>query len=357
MKVSVIIPSLNPDDKLVTVVDSLVKKGFKDIILVNDGSDKSHMWPFEKVGTYDECTILTHEVNRGKGRALKTAFEYCIKNREGYIGVVTVDGDNQHQADDIMNCCEAMASQDKVVLGVRTFDGDDVPFKSRFGNNLTSFVFKAMCGLAISDTQTGLRAIPYKFLQTFCDIEGERFEYETRMLLEFKRSSIPYMEVPIKTVYIEENASTHFNPVKDSIKIYKVIFRYTFSATALKYVLSSLASWVIDNLIFNLLDIFLVMFTISLRLLFSTVVARTISSVFNFTMNRKHVFKSDKDVKAAAVRYYILWFCQMAVSYLLVFLFTKILMLGTTAVGITKIIVDVVLFVVSYNIQKRWVFK
>ena len=78
------------------------------------------------------------------------------------------------------------------------------------------------------------------------------------MLLEFKRSSIPYMEVPIKTVYIEENASTHFNPVKDSIKIYKVIFRYTFSATALKYVLSSLASWVIDNLIFNLLDIFLV---------------------------------------------------------------------------------------------------
>ena len=326
MKVSVIIPSLNPDDKLVTVVDSLVKKGFKDIILVNDGSDKSHMWPFEKVGTYDECTILTHEVNRGKGRALKTAFEYCIKNREGYIGVVT-------------------------------FDGDDVPFKSRFGNNLTSFVFKAMCGLAISDTQTGLRAIPYKFLQTFCDIEGERFEYETRMLLEFKRSSIPYMEVPIKTVYIEENASTHFNPVKDSIKIYKVIFRYTFSATALKYVLSSLASWVIDNLIFNLLDIFLVMFTISLRLLFSTVVARIISSVFNFTMNRKHVFKSDKDVKAAAVRYYILWFCQMAVSYLLVFLFTKMLMLGTTAVGITKIIVDVVLFVVSYNIQKRWVFK
>lgn len=121
--------------------------------------------------------------------------------------------------------------------------------------------------------------------------------------------------------------------------------------------LSSLASWVIDNLIFNLLDIFLVMFTISLRLLLSTVVARTISSVFNFTMNRKHVFKSDKDVKAAAVRYYILWFCQMAVSYLLVFLFTKMFMLGTTAVGITKIIVDVVLFVVSYNIQKRWVFK
>ena len=357
MKVSVIIPSLNPDEKLVTVVDSLIQKGFRDIILVNDGSDDSHMWPFDKVSAYDECTILTHEVNKGKGRALKTAFEYCIANRKDSAGVVTVDGDNQHKADDIYNCCETMIREDKVVLGVRTFDGDDVPFKSRFGNNLTSFVFKAMCGLAISDTQTGLRAIPYRYLQRFCDIEGERFEYETRMLLEFKQSDIPYTEVPIQTVYIEENASTHFNPVKDSIKIYKIIFKYTCSPTALKYVASSLASWVIDNLIFNLLDIFLVMVTISLRLLISTVAARIISSVFNFTMNRKHVFKSDKDVRSAAIRYYILWFCQMTVSYLLVFVFTKMLVLGTTAVAITKIIVDLVLFVISYNIQKKWVFR
>lgn len=136
-----------------------------------------------------------------------------------------------------------------------------------------------------------------------------------------------------------------------------VIFKYTFSKTAPKYVLSSLASWVIDNLIFNLLEIFLVMITISLRLLVSTVIARVISSIFNFTMNKKLVFKSDKDTKSAAVRYYILWFCQMIVSYLLVYIFTKLLASGNVAVAITKIIVDVVLFVISYNIQKRWVFK
>ena len=185
MKISVIIPSLNPDDKLVSVVDSLVKKGFEDIIIVNDGSDSAHLWPFEKVGSYSQCTILTHEVNKGKGRGLKTAFEYCLKNRQGYDGVVTVDGDNQHRADDIYNCCEAMVKNDKVVLGVRRFDGEDVPFKSRFGNNMTSMVFKVMCGLNISDTQTGLRAIPYRYLDTFCNIEGERFEYETTMLLEY----------------------------------------------------------------------------------------------------------------------------------------------------------------------------
>ena len=136
MKISVIIPSLNPDDKLVSVVDSLVKKGFEDIIIVNDGSDSAHLWPFEKVGSYSQCTILTHEVNKGKGRGLKTAFEYCLKNRQGYDGVVTVDGDNQHRADDIYNCCEAMVKNDKVVLGVRRFDGEDVPFKSRFGYSI-----------------------------------------------------------------------------------------------------------------------------------------------------------------------------------------------------------------------------
>ena len=224
MKVSVIIPSLNPDEKLVTVVDSLVKKGFKDIILVNDGSDESHMWPFEKVGAYDECTILTHEVNRGKGRALKTAFEYCIKNREGYIGVVTVDGDNQHQADDIMNCCEAMVSQDKVVLGVRTFDGDDVPFKSRFGNNLTSFVFKAMCGLAISDTQTGLRLIPYKYIKDIINLEGSRYEYEINILLYFLKNDISIKEIPITTIYeTKKNETSHYRCIKDSLRIYKII--------------------------------------------------------------------------------------------------------------------------------------
>lgn len=357
MKISVIIPSLNPDDKLVSVVDSLVKKGFEDIIIVNDGSDSAHLWPFEKVGSYSQCTILTHEVNKGKGRGLKTAFEYCLKNRQGYDGVVTVDGDNQHRADDIYNCCEAMVKNDKVVLGVRRFDGEDVPFKSRFGNNMTSMVFKVMCGLNISDTQTGLRAIPYRYLDTFCNIEGERFEYETTMLLEFKKSDIQFMEVPIETVYIEDNASTHFNPVKDSIKIYKVIFKYSFSPTVVKYILSSLASWVIDNLIFNLLEFFLFAFTISIRLLFSTVAARIISSIFNFTMNRRLVFKSDKDVKSSMVRYYILWACQLMASYLLVYIFTRLLVLGSVAVAFTKIIVDLCLFVISYNIQKKWVFK
>lgn len=112
-------------------------------------------------------------------------------------------------------------------------------------NNMTSFVFKFACGLNISDTQTGLRAIPAQFLKTFCEVKGERFEYETNMLLELRQSNIGFVEVPIQTVYIEENASTHFNPIKDSIKIYGVIFKFLFS---------SFASSLIDLAIFTIIE-------------------------------------------------------------------------------------------------------
>lgn len=350
MKVSVIIPSLNPDNKLIQVVDALVAKGFDDIILVNDGSDKAHMQPFLQLKEYRQCTVLTHEVNRGKGRGLKTAFDYCIANRPDIDGVVTVDGDNQHQAEDILNCCNKMIEyKDKVILGVRDFSGDDVPPKSKFGNNMTSFVFKFVCGLNISDTQTGLRAIPLKFLPLFSKVKGERFEYETNMLLEFKNSNIDFVQVPIETVYIEENASTHFNPIKDSLKIYGVIFKYIFS---------SLASSVIDLAIFSVVSVLVYnKLEDSLRILLATVIARVVSSLFNFLFNRKAVFKANNNFGKAMVRYYILCVCQLMVSYGLVYVITSLLGLGQVMTVVTKGIIDTILFMISFYIQRIWVFR
>ena len=143
MKISVVLPSLNPDENLLMVVDGLIKEGFDDIIIVNDGSAEEHIAPFKQASEYKEVTVLTHEVNRGKGRALKTAFEYCINNRPDIAGVVTVDGDNQHRPQDIKACCEKMKENPKkVILGCRDFSGEEVPWKSRFGNNVTKGVFK-----------------------------------------------------------------------------------------------------------------------------------------------------------------------------------------------------------------------
>lgn len=348
--ISVIIPSLNPDEKLVRVVDSLIRHGFEDIILVNDGSDSGHMEPFNRVREYPQCTMLNHEANKGKGRALKTAFEYCLANRPDIDGVVTVDGDGQHQASDIMKCVNAMLeSKDKVILGSRDFSGDNVPFKSRFGNNITSFVFRTACGINIHDTQTGLRAIPAEYLKTFAGISGERFEYETNMLLEMGRLGIGYSEVTIETVYIEENASTHFHPFRDSFKIYGVI---------LKFMASSLASSGIDLGAFAIIRWLCVKVMETKTAVFTaTVTARIISSLFNYTMNRKAVFKDDGNVGKSLVRYYILCVIQMLVSYYLVWMVTDVLSLGGVLTVVSKAVIDTILFLISFQIQRRWVFR
>lgn len=348
--VSVIIPSLNPDGKLTEVVESLINAGFEDIIIVNDGSDENHMTPFEKVSEYSQCTILTHEVNKGKGRGLKTAFEFCMANRKNIAGVVTVDGDNQHKADDILRCCQVMIeNKDKVVLGVRDFSGKDVPPRSKFGNNMTSFVFKFACGLNISDTQTGLRAIPYEYLKRFDNVKGERFEYETNMLLEIRQAGIEFLEVPIQTVYIEENATSHFNPIKDSFKIYGVIFKFLFS---------SLASSVIDLVLFTVISVLtLGHMDDSIRILIATVGARIVSSLFNYTFNRNAVFKSGSNVKTSMIRYYILCVAQLGVSYILVYVTTYLLSLGEVLTVLSKALIDTILFLISFQIQRRWVFK
>lgn len=347
--VTIIIPSLNPDEKLMKVVNSLIKSGFKDIILVNDGSDEKHLAPFCEAAGYTECTILTHDVNKGKGRALKTAFEYCLRERKETEGVITVDGDNQHRVEDICACMEAMrANQDAVILGVRDFSGKDVPFKSRFGNRMTSAVFRFACGMKISDTQTGLRAIPSKYLAEMCRIEGERFEYETNMLLTFKKAAIPYREVRIQTVYIDENATTHFHPIRDSFQIYKIIIRFVFG---------SLSSSLLDLGLFAILKIFTVGLGDKNSILVSTVLARICSSFYNYNFNRKAVFGSGETMKSTVVRYYILCVIQMMVSYGLVYAVSHFLLLGNVLTIVSKAVIDTLLFLVSFQIQRVWVFS
>lgn len=353
MNITVVLPSLNPDEKMVSTVKGLIDEGFLDIVVVNDGSDKEHVKYFDEVDTLDEVTVLTHEINKGKGRAMKTAFSYVLENRKDTAGVITVDGDGQHLPKDIKSCVEALLDNpDKVVLGVRDFSGKGIPARSRFGNNVTKAVFRFACGIKISDTQTGLRAIPYKLLPLMLEVEGERYEYETNQLLVLKSNRVQMKEVIIETVYLDDNQSSHFHPIRDSIKIYAVIF---------KYIASSFASFLIDIAIFTLINILLGNTGMDgkVRLAISTAGARIISSLFNYTMNRKVVFKSDESVGKSIVRYYILCICQAIVSYGLVYVLAE-LALGLTGgmlETLIKLVVDTLLFLISFQIQQRWVFS
>ena len=243
------------------------------------------------------------------------------------------------------------ADGNRVILGVRDFSLPHVPKKSRIGNNITKGVFRFACGIKISDTQTGLRAIPFKHLRAMCEVAGDRYEYETNQLLVMKRQGIEFSEVVIDTVYIDDNASSHFHPFRDSIRIYMII---------LKFIGSSIASFLLDFLLFTVINLAIGdSLDGSVRLLIATVGARVVSSLFNYTVNRKVVFRSDADVKRSLVRYYILAACQLLASYLLVNIVAeKILDLGATFLeSVIKMIVDFVLFLLSYQFQQRWVFK
>ena len=226
---AIVLPSLDPDDKFDRVVKGLVESGFTHIVIVDDGSDAAHQQYFEAAAENPGCTVLHHGVNRGKGCALKTAFAFAEEQLPQIRGVITIDGDGQHLIGDILACGERMLSlEDTVVLGCRDFDQPGVPARSVTGNKLTSLLFRLMYGIRLSDTQTGLRAIPRSLLKPFCQIEGDRFEYETNMLLTMKRLGIPFAEQPITTVYDAEDYSSHYNALKDSWRIFKIMFKGLF---------------------------------------------------------------------------------------------------------------------------------
>lgn len=354
-KVSVVLPSLDPDEKLLRVVDGLLAAGFDDIILINDGSKQENLHYFETAARYPQVQLLHHPHNRGKGAALKTGFAWFLKNRPDRLGVVTVDGDNQHYPDDTTACSLHMLQTGRITLGVRDFSLPQVPRRSRWGNRITSFVFKVFVGMTLSDTQTGLRAFPVSVLQTMLQVTGDRFEYETNMLLEMKAGQIPFEEVKIRTVYIEENKSSHFHAVRDSWRIYKLILRHFFC-----YTLSSLSSAVLDAGIFSLLTYLLspVLTGFALTAV-PGVTARAVSALFNFFVNKKLVFRSKGPTGRALRRYIFLAVLIMGLQVLLthgVYLLFGISAGQTVLRGVIYAVVMTALFGLSYTVQQRWVF-
>ena len=354
-KVSVVLPSLDPDEKLLTVIDGLLEYGFTDIILVNDGSKPENLHYFEHAALHPEVHLLHHEVNRGKGAALKTAFTWFLANRPDASGVITVDGDNQHHPEDTKACALKMLETGHIVLGVRDFSQPDVPFKSRNGNRITSLVFKIFVGMTLSDTQTGLRAIPREDLALMNNVSGDRFEYETNMLLTMKKQNLPFEEVKIRTVYIEENKSSHFRAVRDSWRIYKLILRHFFL-----YGISSVLSAIVDAGLFTLLTNLLSgVLTGSLLTFIPTAIARIISSLMNFYMNKKVVFNSSMSTGKAMLRYFMLAVPQAIVQMLLTDGLIYVLRITPEQTFIRFLIYGFVmcfLFIFSFLIQQRWVF-
>ncbi|MBC5809389.1 MAG: glycosyltransferase family 2 protein [Candidatus Eremiobacteraeota bacterium] len=211
------------------LVRELLDAGFGHVILADDGSDRDHRAPFDAFSTDGRVRVVRHETNRGKGSTLKTAFRYLLAHVPEAEHVVTADADGQHRASDILAVTTAAREEPgRLVLGSRIFGGD-VPLRSRFGNAVTRHVFRAIAGRMLADTQTGLRAFPRAMLEPFVSIRGERYEYEMNVLAHACRTAFP-LEVPIATIYVAGNAASHFDPVRDSMRIYFGLLRFYFSS-------------------------------------------------------------------------------------------------------------------------------
>ena len=344
--ITVLIPAYNPDEKLLALLPRL-RERFARIVLVDDGSTEGRDI-FPRAAPYVE-KILVHPRNRGKGAALKTGFAYL---RDSGTDVITADADGQHTPEDIAKVAEGLAHRRRgLVLGVRSFTGK-VPFRSRFGNWWTRWFFFLMTGgLLIRDTQTGLRGIPAEMLARVAAIPGERYEYEMAMLADAKHHEERPLQIPIETIYIAANATSHFNPLLDTVRIYRRL---------LQFCLSSILSFALDYAVFIGLLAYLGGRENELspheELLLSTVVARFISSNFNYFYNRFVVFRT-KGRKRSFFQYFGLVVVIWALSYGLTDGLCTLLRIRGLSMTLIKVAVDVFLFLTSYWVQKRFIFR
>lgn len=343
MKVALIVPAYKPTQDMIPMLRRFVQDTDFVPVVVDDGSGVEFEHIFAK--TPDGIILLRHEINRGKGAALKTAMRYILEQMPDCELAVTADADGQHRYEDILSVVRtAQKFPWALVLGSRAFDGK-IPLRSRVGNAITRQVFAAASGTPVRDTQTGLRAFGRDAMERFVDIPGERYEYEINMLLYAARNGIEILEETIETVYIDGNSSSHFNPFRDSIKIYLCIF---------KYIASSLIGAGVDFVALLLFKSLTSSLPADISLLVSVVLARIISATVNFTINKTVVFQSRGSWKQEMLKYAALALCVVAANYLLLNLLS--IQLGWPLIP-AKILVEVALFCANFLIQGRFVYR
>ena len=355
---AVLIPTLDPDRRLCEIVDGLRARVAAEVIVVDDGSSPECEKVFSELAEKSGCTLVRHGVNRGKGAALRTAFMKYLSEHPDGIGCVTADDDGQHSVDDIAAMLEKFRDDpDSLLLGRRDFSGGDVPWRSRFGNVLTRAVFRLLTGIRIGDTQTGLRAIPAEVMEDSLAIRGDRFEFETELLLRAWDAGVPFREMPIRTVYVDGNAGTHFRPLRDGMRIYRVILAHLFRQL-FHFVLTAMSSALVDFLLFFLLTQLVAAEDRKLQILAAAATARACSATLNFLLNRYWVFRAAPrhrtKLGASALGYLLLCLAIFGASTGLVLLASRVV--PYRILPYVKAAIDATLFVASFLCQKLLVF-
>lgn len=338
--VSVLVPAYKPDARLIAFLRGLIEHGFCNLIVVDDGGGADFAPLFAEAADLG-ATVLTHAVNRGKGAALKTGLRHLIGI--GATPVVTADADGQHAPHDVRRIAEAiLENPDSLVLGTR--DKKQMPGRSKAGNTITCTVLGVLTGLWIEDTQTGLRALPRESLDDFLSLDGERYEYEMNVLIKAEQLNMPVVQVIIETIYEEGNASSHFKTFRDSFRIYKCLFQQIA-----KYCGATAMASLVDYAIFLTLHL---LFPGDGYLFMCMGVARVVSSLVSYIVNREVVFKS-----RAGKRSILYFYALVALVFVGNFTLTRLLLELRVPAFVGQPLSGMLLFIVSYNTQQRFIFR
>ncbi|MDD6478629.1 MAG: bifunctional glycosyltransferase family 2/GtrA family protein [Oscillospiraceae bacterium] len=333
-KIAILIPAFKPNDYLCHLIATLRDSSFLPTLVVDDGSGEEYNEIFEKAERLG-AEVIHFPDNKGKGAALKCGFKYL--SELGYSAAITADADGQHTADDILKIAKALTENPRsLILGIR--DTDEMPTRYRAVNATTSRLFKLLYGINVPDTQTGLRGVPLKRIKRLLNLEGEHFEYEMNMLITYDRIFKEIIEVPIKTIFIDDNKASHFRPIYDNAKIFSILLK-----RLPKFLISSFSAFCIDYTIFALL----IKWTGSMPVT-STIIARLISGSYNYTINKFFVFKKSKGYTAA--KYFTLSFSLLAINCLLITFAVRILNIPPL---IAKIFIEMTMYVINFTVQSR----
>ncbi|MGF0117476.1 glycosyltransferase [Promicromonospora sp. Marseille-Q5078] len=336
----VVVPAYRPDATLPDLVRALAARGLPDVLVVDDGSGPAHAAVFDALARRG-VEVLRHDGNRGKGAALRTAFARVLERHPGR-DVVTADADGQHTPDGVRAVADRLAAGGAdVVVGERELASAGVPLRSRVGNALSGAAFRAATGLPVRDTQTGLRGFRAATLPWLLEVTGDRYEYELRVLLETSARGAVVASVPIETVYVDHNASSHFRPVRDSL---------TVMAPLLAFAVSGLLAFGVDA------GALLALQAATGSLALAVVGARVLSAAVNFGVNRALVFGRSRrpaPVRESAARYAALALLLLAASYGMLDALH-----GTLGVPllVAKVLTDAALFLASWTVQRQVVF-
>lgn len=342
-EIAVLIPAYEPDAYLLKTAEALLAAGAAPIVVVDDGSSPACAEYFDTLEAWG-VSVCRHSRNMGKGAAIKTGIRFITEHFPCCRGIVTADADGQHSPEDIIRVAErTLDTQDALVLGVRDFRQKNVPQKSFLGNRITAAVFRIITHVSCPDTQTGLRGIPPMLFPLALAAEGDRYEYEMNVLLDAAGQKFRFDMIPIQTIYIDQNRASHFRVIRDSFLIYR---------RPVTFLLGALTSSLVDLGAFYIFLHFLFQGDRS-RAFWASVLARLLSGCFNFAFNKKLTFRSRGNTARESVRYLCLFLTVMLISSKGVELLSRL----PVPILLIKAVVDCLLFLMNYVVERRWVFQ